>query len=351
MPRAAISTSGGQFYARAAAPPGGLVKCAMPPQRALVVKLSSLGDVIHQLPALTDLRRHRPDLSVDWLVEEAYAPLAALHPAVREVIPAGLRRLRDHPAAPANWRAAATLISRLRASRFDWVVDSQGLLKSAALACIASGPRFGYDRQSIREPLASAWLDVRLRVSRQLHAVERIRRLFAATFGYRPEGAIDYGLSFTSNRPAWAPGMPYVVGLHATSQAEKCWPEACWQQLAAQLGERGLSIVYPAGTAAERTVAKRLAAANPRATVAPPMTLHEAAALLAHASGVVGVDTGLAHLAVALGTPTVGVYVATDATLTGLVGASAVANLGAPGATPSPQAVFDALAPRLRTPA
>lgn len=320
----------------------------MPPQRALVVKLSSLGDVIHQLPALSDLQRQRPDIAVEWVVEEAYAPLAALHPAVATVIPACLRRLKHNPASLAGWRAAASFIARLRADRFDWVVDSQGLLKSALLARLATGPRFGYDRQSIREPAACAWLDVRVPVSRRLHAVERIRGLFAAAFAYRVEGAVNYGLAVKSARPAWVPSGPYVVGLHATSRAEKRWTEAHWLQLAAQLADCGVSMVYPAGTAAERAVASRLAAGTRGATAAQALSLPEAAALLAHASGVVGVDTGLAHLAVAVGTPTVGIYVATDPGLTGLLGGGSVANLGSPGAAPTPEAVFNALAPRLR---
>ena len=320
----------------------------MPSPRALVVKLSSLGDVIHQLPALSELRQHRPDVAIDWVVEEAYAPLARLHPAVREVIPAGLRRLRGRPGSLAGWRAVAQLVARLRAARYDWVVDSQGLLKSAALTRIANGPRYGYDRQSIREPLASALLDARVRVSRHLHAVERIRHLFAATFGYHQGGEIHYGLAVDADRPSWAPRGPYVVGLHATSRTEKCWPEPCWVKLAHELAARGIAIIFPSGTATERAAAARLAATAPLATVAPALTLPEAAALLSHASGAVGVDTGLAHLAVAVGAPTVGLYVATDASLTGLVGASAIANLGHPGSVPSPDAVWAALAPRLR---
>lgn len=320
----------------------------MPSPRALVVKLSSLGDVIHQMPALSDLRQHRPDVVIDWVVEEAYAPLVRLHPAVREVIPAGLRRLRGRPASLAGWRALAKLVARLRAARFDWVVDSQGLLKSAMLARVADGPRYGYDRQSIREPLASALLDARVRVSRQWHAVERIRRLFATTFGYLHGGEIHYGLAVDADRPSWAPRGPYVVGLHATSRAEKCWPEPCWARLASYLAARGIAIVFPSGTPAEQATAARLAATAPLATVAPALTLPEAAALLSHASGAVGVDTGLAHLSVAVGAPTVGVYVATDASLTGLVGGGAIANLGHPGSGPSPDAVWAALAPRLR---
>lgn len=237
---------------------------------------------------------------------------------------------------------------RLRETPRDWVIDSQGLVKSAALARLAPGPRFGYDPASIREPLASAALDVRARISRQLHAVDRIRMLFSAIFGYRLEGPPDYGVSVEPARPTWAPTGPFVVGLHASSRNDKCWPAQRWRQLAAGLEREGLPIVLPAGSAAEREAATQLAASLPGAIVAPPMSLPEAASLLAGASGVVGVDTGLAHLAVAVGTPTVGVYVATDPGLTGLLGQSAVANLGKPGAAPTAEAVFGALAPRLR---
>lgn len=303
--------------------------------RVLFVKLSSLGDVIHHLPAVSDLRASRPEVAIDWAVEEAYAPLVRLHPAVSRTIPVALRRLRSNLLAPAAWGAFSGLRRELRVSRYDWIVDCQGLLKSVAVARLARGPLFGYDRPSVRERAAARFYDQSIAVPKKLHAVERNRRLVGAVFGYRPEGPPDYGIASTAAAPPWAPAQGYVVALHATSRPGKRWPDAHWVALSTDLAREGLAIVYPGGSAAERADAARLAAASRGGVAAPDLTLPEAAALLRHASAVVGVDTGLTHLAVALGTPTVGIYVATQPGLTGLLGADHAVNLGGPGRVPT----------------
>lgn len=315
----------------------------MPAPRVLFVKLSSLGDVIHHCPAVSDLRARRPEIAIDWAVEEAYAPLVRLHPAVSGAIAVGLRRLRSRPLAPGAWGALAGARRALRERRYDWVVDTQGLLKSVAVARLARGPAFGYDRTSIRERSAARFYDQGIAVSKRLHAVERNRRLVGAVFGYAPEGPPDYGLAAPGAAPAWVPPGGYVVALHATSRRDKRWPEDRWRALAARLRAEGLAMVYPGGSPAERDDAARLAEATPGAIAAPGMDLPEAASLLAHASAVVGVDTGLTHLAVALGTPTVGLYVATQPGLTGLLGDERHVNLGGPGKTPTAEAVVRVL--------
>lgn len=314
----------------------------------LLLKLSSLGDVIHQLPALMDLRAHRPDVAVDWAVEEAYAALIRLHPSVATAIPVALRRLRSGPERVDAWKSLGKSVAVLRRKRYDWVIDSQGLLKSAILARLARGPRCGYDRASIREPAASLLMDVRMTVSREQHAVDRIRALFGLVFGYSPSGPANYGLGAARlARPGWAPHRPYVVALHATSRDDKRWADGQWAALASRLAATGRVVVYPWGSAHERETAERLAAQSGSAIVAPPLPLIEAAALLRHAAAVVGVDTGLAHLAAALGVPTVGIYVATKPGLTGLTGGGTLANLGEPGAAPSAAVVMEALLPAL----
>jgi len=308
----------------------------MPAPRVLLVKLSSLGDVIHLLPAVTDLARARPGIEIDWAVEEGFAPVPAMHPAVKRVIPVSLRRLRANPLSPAGWGALAGARAALRARPYDWIVDAQGLLKSVAVGRFAAGPLFGYDRTSIREKSAARFLDMGLRVPRDLHAVERCRRLLAAVFGYVPAGEPDYGIAAPAEPPAWAPRTDYVVGLHASSKRAKRWPDSHWRTLAERLALEGIGIVYPGGSPAEREDAARLAQASAGALAAPAMTLPEAASLLARASAVVGVDTGLTHLAVALGCPTVGLYVTTQPGLTGLAGGPRAVNLGGPGAPPAP---------------
>ncbi len=213
----------------------------------LFIKTSSLGDVIHHMPAVTEARRARPEARLAWLVEEAFAPLVRLHPAVNEVIPVAWRRWRKSLYSPATLGEIAASLRAIRARRYDEIVDSQGLLRSAVIARLAHGRRHGYDRASIREPLASMFYDVRYRVSRNLHAVTRNRMLSGLALGYTPQGAPDYGL----DRARFVtPGERYAVLLHATARASKEWPEQNWIALGealavararsgAALGQRG----------------------------------------------------------------------------------------------------------------
>jgi heptosyltransferase-1 len=315
---------------------------AMPTPRVLFVKLSSLGDVVHHLPAVTDLARHRPDVAIAWAVEEAYAPLVRLHPAVREVIPVGLRALRAHPMQRSRWTSVGEARRALARGGWDYVIDSQGLLKSALVARSAGGVRFGMDKKSARERIAARFYDVGLPVARERHAVERNRDLVAQVFGYRPQGEADYGLAAPAAAPSWAPQPPYAVLLHAASRKEKAWPEERWVALGKLLSESGHACVLPGGTPGERAAAARMAAAIPGAIAAPETGISDVAALLAHAALVAGVDTGLTHLAVAFGRPTAGIYCATRPDLTGLHGRDGV-NLGGPRKAPSVEAVAAAL--------
>ena len=314
----------------------------MPAPRVLFVKLSSLGDVVHHLPAVTDLRRHRPDLHVAWAVEEAYAPLVRLHPGVDEVIPVALRALRDSPASTGRWSGLRSSRRTVARGGWDYVIDTQGLLKSAWIARGARAATFGFDRHSARERLAARFYDVKFRIPRELHAVERNRRLVGEVFGHGTAEPADYGLQLPDARPPWAPQGAYAVLLHAASRADKLWAQARWIALGRMLADSGHACVLPSGNPRERTAAERIAAQIPGALVAPPMALDEAASLLAHAEMVAGVDTGLAHLAVALRRPTVGIYCATRAELTGLHGNEGV-NLGSPGKPPEVEAVAAAL--------
>lgn len=310
--------------------------------RVLFVKLSSLGDVIHHFPAVTDLARHRPDARIAWAVEEAYAGLVRLHPGVQEVIPVGLRGLRRDILDGARWRRLGESRRMLARGGWDYVIDSQGLIKSALVTRAARGVSFGMDRASARERMAARFYDVKLPVARERHAVERNRDLVAQVFGYRTESAADYGLRAPESRPDWAPQGRYAVLLHAASREPKRWPEAHWIALGKLLSESGHACVLPGGTEAERAQAARIAAAIPGAIAAPAASLDSIAALLAHADLVAGVDTGLTHLAVALGRPTAGIYCSTRPELTGLHGASGV-NLGGPSRAPSVEAVAAAL--------
>lgn len=324
--------------------------------RILLVKTSSLGDVVHNLPVASDLRRRFPGAQIDWCVEEAFADIPRLHPAVREIIPVAVRRWRSSLRQPSTWRRSAQEIravrARLRAQTYDAILDTQGLIKSALIAYQARGRKLGYARQVAREPLAARFYDRSFFVPTGQHAVERNRRLAAAALaGLAPpdgtEGSplgdlpLDYGIHTPAMPFPWLGDVPYVVLLTATSRADKLWDEARWHEVGQALEQRGLTPVFPSGNAAERQRAERIAAGIPAACVAPPLGLRELAALLGASCLCIGVDTGLAHLATALGTPTIALYTATDPALTGVLGTGFARNLGGKGTPPSVADVLD----------
>jgi len=306
----------------------------------LFIKTSSLGDVIHQMPALTEAQRLLPQARFSWVVEEAFAPLVRLHPAVSDVIPVATRRWRQALYSPGNWRDMARFTSALRAKRYDAIVDTQGLFRTALLARVARGRRHGYDSDSVRERVAAALYDVGHRVPRDLHAIERNRRLTGLALGYRPEGDVDYGL----DRARLAPAPDgYGVLLHATARVEKEWPEDRWVALGKALGPRTGSLVLPWGNETERLRSVRVAAALRGARVPERQSLDGVAALIAGASFVVGVDTGLLHLAAALGVPLVAIFLGSEPGLTGPVGAGSIAVAGGKGRLPPVEEVLHAL--------
>jgi heptosyltransferase-1 len=307
--------------------------------RILFIKTSSLGDVVHQCPAVSDAARGIPGARIDWVVEDAFAGVARMHPSVARVIPVAVRRWRRAPWRPAVWREMATFRESLKGERYDAVVDTQGLLKSALITCFASGTTHGMDRASAREPLASRFYDRTHFVARGLHAVERNRRLTAAALGISLASDIDYGLS-----AGVAPGekLPasYSVLLTMTSRADKLWPEARWIELGRALA---LPAVLPWGSDEERGRAERIAHGIGQAVVPAKMALEALAPVLAHARSVVGLDSGLTHLAAALGVPAVAIFCGSDPALTGVYGAARAANVGAPGRPPQVFEVLQAL--------
>lgn len=294
--------------------------------RVLVVKTSSLGDVIHTLPALTDAVRAQPGIVFDWAVEEAFAEVPAWHHAVSSVIPVAIRRWRKNVVA--TLRSGELQRSRLaiRAANYDLVIDAQGLLKSAWVARWANSPIAGLDRESVREPLAALAYRHRFAVPRQLHAVERVRALFAQALGYpQPTETGDYGLD-KSRFPmpeaiaGFANGAPLVTFLHGTTRAAKHWPELYWQMLCERVTAAGCRVLLPWGNPAERERAERIAAISPEACVLPRLDLRSIAGVLLRSRALVAVDTGLAHLAAALDVPAVALYGPTSPLLVGTYG-------------------------------
>jgi heptosyltransferase-1 len=314
--------------------------------RLLIVKTSSLGDVVHNLPVIADIRAYVPQVMIDWVVEENFSDIPALCYGVSDVIPVAVRRWRKSLFSRATWHEISTFRERLARHHYDWVLDTQGLLKSALITAGAHGVRHGHDWQSAREPLASLFYHQRYSVARGQHAVVRNRQLAALALGYAaPESPPDYGIRTPAASPI--PGLPqqYIVGLHATSRESKLWPVDHWIALGKRLSEHNSSLVLPWGNAAEYQRALKIAASVSGAVVLPKLQLSELAAVLAGAAASVGVDTGLIHLAAALDVPTVAIYTDTDPVLTGVLGAhpERSLNLGGVGQTPSCDAVLAAL--------
>jgi heptosyltransferase-1 len=282
--------------------------------RVLIIKTSSLGDVVHNLPIVEDILEARPDTVIDWVVEEAYADLPRMHQRVNRVIPVAQRRWRRSRSAQVAAERGA-IEALLQEEPYDVVLDTQGLLKSALLARMArlnpGGERLGFSRRLAREGLARLFYDRGFDVLPHLHAVERLRSLAAQAMGYAVSGGPRFGLSPPVTRFEWLPEQPYCVLLHATSRPEKSWPAAEWQALMAALAAQGLTCVLPHGSDLEYQAALDLARGQPAALVAPRLPLAEAAALLARACFVVGVDTGLTHLGAALDVPTIALFGAT----------------------------------------
>jgi heptosyltransferase-1 len=306
----------------------------------LFIKTSSLGDVIHHMPAVAESRAHFPQRRISWLVEEAYAPLVALHPAVDDIIPVAWRRWRKRLLAPQIWREIGGWRRRVGGEPFDVIVDTQGLIRTALMSRFAHGVRHGYDSASIREPLASRLYDVRHAVSRQLHAIERNRRLTALALGYAPSGVVDYGL----NRDALRAGSErYAILLHGTARPEKEWPAANWIAFGRQLSGRGLELIVPWGNDNERRRAMQIADAVPNARVPDRLSIAQMARLIANAQCVVGGDTGFVHLAAAFGVPLVAIFSGTDPALTRPIGAGPIEVAGTKGAMPSVEEIGSAL--------
>ena len=284
--------------------------------RLLIVKLSSLGDVVHTLPALTDAARALPGLRADWAVESGFSAIPARHPAVDRVIPISLRKLRTDPLTRRSWLDLWNSHRALRAQSYDLILDAQGLYKSAIVSSLCRGPTAGLSRMSAREPLASLAYRHCIEVPRPLHAVERVRRLFAGALGYSyPFMPPDYGLQRHGQGDARR-----LIFLHGTTWQSKHYPTESWKILIALAEKHGYRVALPWGNDAEKARAEILAQAGTRSEVLPASTLDGLMEILSLAAGVISVDSGLGHLACALGRPVVGLYGATDSSRTGLYG-------------------------------
>ncbi len=307
----------------------------------LFIKTSSMGDILHQMPAITEARAHFPDAKLRWVVDELYAPLARLHPAVDEVITIAVRRWRKQFLRASAWAEARDSLRRMRAHRFDAIIDTQGLMRTALMARVLRGTSHGYDAGSIRERFAAGLYDVNHKVGWDLHVIARNRTLVAHALGYEPQGEPDYGFDRSQFRPVAA--RPYAMLFHATAKANKEWPEDRWIEVGRRLAARGLEVVLPWGNATEKARSERLAASIPGARVPDRKPIIDVAHDIAAAKLVVGVDTGFLHIAAAIGVPVVAVFTILKSHTAEPTGSGRIEMVGAENGIPATRDVIDAI--------
>lgn len=312
--------------------------------KILLVRVSSLGDVVHNMPMVSDIRRQFPEAQIDWVVEEAYTGLVRLHPAINRVIPLALRRWRKS-LFRSDTRAEMRVFRHvLRQELYDFVFDTQGLFKTGAVMRMArlapNGQRVGLANAtegSGYEAISRIFHTRSIPVGLHTHAVQRARLVAAAALGYPVEGLPDFGLQDAGVEPfpAWLPSTPYAAFFHGTAGPSKRWSEEDWIALGKHVAGRGMPVCLPWGTDGEFDTAKRIASGIPNAVVLPKLPLMDAVLLVQRAALVVGVDSGLTHIAAASERPTVEIYCASPRWKTEGNWSPRIINLGDEGMPPT----------------
>jgi heptosyltransferase-1 len=323
------------------------VKNDGPTLNILIVRVSSLGDVVHNMPLLADVHSHFPDAQIDWVVEEAYTGLVGLNPHVRTIIPIALRRWRKQLSSASVRAEIAAFYRHLRAVPYDLILDTQGLLKTGLVMRLAKlapgGKRVGLanaTEDSGYEPLSKLFHSFSVPVELRAHAVARGRAVAAKALGYTVSDAVDFSLQSPPPPPSaqslpWQETGKYAVFFHGTAGADKQWPIASWREIATTLNARGLPVLLPWGNAEEQARAQQIAMQLPNVQVLPALSLMEAVALAQGAALAIGVDTGLTHVAAAYCRPTIELYIATPRWKTEGYWSPQIINLGDAGAAPS----------------
>lgn len=322
--------------------------------KILIVRVSSLGDVVHNMPMVADIRRHFPDAQIDWVVEEAYTSLVRLNPNVARIIPIALRRWRKSLSSAATRAEISSFHRQLREFEYDFVFDTQGLLKTSVVMRMArmapGGKRVGLANAtegSGYEPLSRIFHTQSVKVGLHTHAVMRARQVAAVALGYQIGDADSADFAMQAP-PAdipheWLPDQDYAVFFHGTARAAKQWPQANWVEVGNALQARGLPVLLPWGSAREKSAAQELATQIPGAIVLPQLGMMEAVLLVQRAHLVVGLDTGLTHIAAAYCRPTVELYCDSPRWKTEGNWSPRIVNLGDTGAAPDVPQVLAAI--------
>lgn len=312
--------------------------------KLLIIKTSSLGDVVHNLPIIADIKQYDPNAEIDWVAEESFADIPRLHSGVNQVIPVAMRRWRKQLFNAKTWAEISATKKKIATKKYDVILDTQGLIKSGVIATWANGKRHGYNWSSARESLASCFYNEKYNVPKAQHAVKRNRTLAAKALGYTiPDSAPDYG-AFTMPTKEIDLPRQYVICLHGTSRDDKLWPSLNWIALGRALAGKQLDLVLPWASQTEFQRAQEIASKLTNARVTPKLGIQQLIPIIHDAKAAIGVDTGLSHLSAALNIPTIAIYTGTDPTLTGIMpGNKAPAvNLGGVGQTPSAESVIQA---------
>ena len=310
--------------------------------KILLVRVSSLGDVLHNLPMVADLLRHHPQATIDWVVEEGYVSLVRLNPHVRKIIPFALRRWRKGLRNPAVRSEIKAFFRTLREEEYDLVFDTQGLLKTGIIMGAArvrkGGRKVGLangSEGSGYEGISRVFHTESIPLDPRTHAVARGRMVAGAAFGYAVDTPPDFGLPppETAQRPDWLPPEPYAVFFHGTARDAKKWAPENWIATGRALSP--MPVLLPWGSDGEKREAEALAAQLPNARVLPKLSMMDAVTLAQQAALAIGVDTGLTHIAAAFYRPTVEIYADSPKWKTEGNWSPRILNLGEKGAPPS----------------
>lgn len=329
-------------------------------KKILIIKTSSLGDVIHCLPVINDIHAHNQNVQIDWIVEESFADIPRMHAGVSNVFTVAMRRWKKSIFSLNTWAEISDFKKLIKQNKYDAVIDCQGLLKSALITKQAlttiKGEKHGYDAKSIREPIASQFYEKKYAISYLQHAVTRNRALCAMSLGYAvTTNAPDYGIAVKNNGSGSRINIglhgshlnSYIIALHGTSRDSKLWPVENWVNLGKELAKQNLNLTLPWASDAELTRANQIQSQLQNCTVLPKLSIAQIAAVIASAKAAVGVDTGLSHLAAALNIPAIAIYTDTNPALTGVMAGkfAPAINLGGIDKMPTADDVLSALKP------
>lgn len=305
------------------------------PNRILIVKISSLGDVIHNFPMVSDIQAEFPSCQIDWLVEEAYVPLVNMHQSVHRIIPISLRRWRKSIFSFSTWRELKQCLNEIRKYPYDLIIDSQGLIKSALFAKLARGTTYGFGMKSVREKLASVTYDISLDPPSNQHMLERCRGLASLILGYDHPVKINYSLTEQTTSKL---KTNEVLILCSSAQSKKIWPSKNWIQICNYLASSGLECKFVWGDPRDRKICEEITA-SAGGEILPRMQIDDIASVIQRSRLVIGLDTGLLHLAAAMETPLISIFGASDPEKTGPRGGGMIKICGSKNHFPSAEEV------------